>query len=48
MVTCATGFIEKEKRELSILYFWPEQLGGWRENLLRQRKLWGKKGAALI
>ena len=30
------------------LFLAREQLGGWRENLLRQGKLWGKKGVALI
>ena len=41
----------KEKRELSILYSWPEQLDGWKEVfpvLLRQGKLWEKiKGSNL-
>lgn len=42
MVRYATGFTEKEKRELSILYFWPEPTREWMgENLLRQRRLGG-------
>ena len=45
MVRYATGFTEKEKRELSILYFWPEPTREWMERKFTETEKTGGRGS---
>ena len=44
MVRYATGFTEKEKRELSILYFWPEPTREWMVRKFTETEKTGGRG----